>query len=65
MIQVSMYISLSGSCIPAPLRCALEEFPLLKEGQCTQCELCITEERIKIYMLIALVLVTNRLVLHI
>lgn len=59
-----MYVSLSVSCIPAALRCALEEFPLLK-GQCTQCKLCITEERIKIYMLIALVPVTNRLILHI
>lgn len=54
-----MYISLPVSCIPAALRCALEELPLLKEGQCTQCKLCITEERIKIYMLIALVLVTS------
>lgn len=59
-----MYISLSVSCIPAALRCALEEFPLLK-GQCTQSKLYITVERIKIYMLIVLVPVTNRLVLHI
>lgn len=59
-----MYVSLSMSCVPAALRCASEEFPLLK-GQCTQCKLYITEERIKIYMPIALVPVTNRLVLHI
>lgn len=59
-----MYVSFSVSCIPAALRCASEEFLLLKEGHCTQCELHITEERIKIYMLIALLPVTNRLVLH-
>lgn len=64
MILEPMYISLSVPCIPAALRCA-SEFSLLKAGQCTQCKLYITEERTKIYLLIALVPVTNRLVLHI
>lgn len=40
--------------------CNWEKVLLLKEGKCRQCKLYTAEERIKTYMLIALVLVTSR-----
>lgn len=44
--------------------CNWEKVLLLKEGKCRQCKLYTTEERIKTYMLIALVLATSRHVLY-